>query len=132
MLAKQVSFGIFNGLLPTRDGAYTSPLAMPVTLTFSASIQEQTIDFLKEYQGADIEFIQSVYIDNADGADYFHLTVPVTLYRIVCPPNRQGWFPILLPKNVPLIAALANALEGENEFEMTMIFANVPMPAATW
>lgn len=131
MLAKQVSFGIYNGLLPSRNGEYTSPLAMPVTLAFTTK-NEQTLDFLKEYQGADIEFIQSVYIDNWDNADYLELLVPVTLYRLKARPASQGWYPLILPKNVPIVVSTTPPGAEADPLAVTLIFANVPFPAQTW
>lgn len=76
-----------------------------------------------------LDFVQSVYIDNADNTSRLDLTfigAPQS-QRISCPAFQQGWFPISWPLGSGQIVALGGAGETAK-----VIFANFWMQAGTW
>lgn len=53
------------------------------------------IDISQQIQQAGIEALQSVYIDNGPNNSAVTVELTATKQRITCPPNSQGWFPLI-------------------------------------
>lgn len=100
--------------------------AMPWAPDFSASASV-TRDFLPELQADQIDFVQSVFIDNHGDA-----VNPVTLafktgtpedFTIKCPAGSQGFFPVTAPIN-QLEVTVTSALNKTP----VIVFYNIPLP----
>jgi hypothetical protein len=74
-----------------------------------------------------IEYIQGVFIDNADNAAAFTITCAITGHRIVCPPNSQGFFSLMA--QVPKFTATTTQAGGR---VIRATFYNVPIMQGTW
>ena len=121
MGALKTGFQIWNGLAP--EGG---PVCMPVDFDFS-SVANQQVDLFLEEANKQIDFVQSVYIDNADNAAAFTLTVSGTGQRIRVKANTQGWYPLLSGDQTRV-----NVSSTVAAVKVTVIFCNVPMPTAQW
>lgn len=87
------------------------------------------LDITAEFLDGVIDFVQSVYIDNADNASPLDLVfhgAPVD-YRIRVKANTQGWYPIAWPKGPGrFVASSAGVLK------VNIIVANYAMPYLSW
>jgi hypothetical protein len=116
------SFGVANAIIP-KEG----PKTIAAKLDFS-NAAEIAIDGSQVVQMGKISFIQGVYIDNASNAVPFTLNIETTGQRVICPPNHQGYFPILAPLPPKMLATMAQ-LGGRI---VNLQFYNVPMQACIW
>lgn len=120
-MINSVAFGTFTGLAPT-DG----PKVVPTTLDFSV-LAAYNIDMFMEESTAQIGFVQSVYIDNADNPNSLTIVCAVTNQRIRVRANTQGWYPILATDK---FACRVSSTLGA--YSVSLHFSNVPMPTAQW
>jgi hypothetical protein len=118
----QFAYPIANVIVPQ-----SGPKCVPAPLDFSASSQIE-IDGQAIIDAHGIEFLQGVYIDNADNAFPFTLSCQITGHRIVVGPNTQGFFPLLV-QNPPRFTALMTQGAGRI---VTAIFYNVPIMTSVW
>jgi hypothetical protein len=118
---KYLSFGTWNQLVP-KEG----PKALPIPLDFTVQ-QSYEIDFGIIAQAAQLEHIQCIYIDNKDNSQPVTIVTDIIGQTLVCPPQRQGFFPIVIASNSPKI--IVTSIGGTN---CTLIVMNVPMPSGTW
>ncbi|HEX2999854.1 MAG TPA: DUF1859 domain-containing protein [Armatimonadota bacterium] len=114
----------------------TPNLALPVagsmgiseTLDFTAQTV-LAIDLTAEYLDGKLDFIQSVFIDNADNSancDLIFSGGPIP-QRIRALPFSQGWYPVSWP-----IGAARLAATSQGGIKVNVIFANFAMPYDTW
>lgn len=99
-------------------------MLIPLVLPFGG-VTSINVDLTQEIELGKLDFIQSVYIDNADNASAIDLVFhggPVD-YRVRALGNQQGWFPVSWPKGATRLTANSNA--GAN---ITVMFANFAMP----
>ena len=96
--------------------------ALSVPLTLIAGTPQQ-VDLTPQQSSGRISAIQSVYVDNSANSGTFTLTTS-TGQNIVCPPQSQGMFPCLVTSSPVFTAAGSGTV--------SVIFLNVPMPAAVW
>lgn len=116
-MALRAVFGSNNGLAPTEG-----PMALTVKPDFSSAATVQ-LSFEEEINGGHISWLQSVYIDNADGDDPVILQmVGYTEQRIVCQPGTQQHFPIIGNGTAFTVTAAVDATP-------VLIFQNVPVAA---
>lgn len=115
-------YGMNNVLIP-KGG----PACIEARLDFSNQA-EILIDGEEVVSRGQIEYLQGVYIDNAQNASPLSLTMGTTGQRITCPPNSQGYFAILVP-NPPRI--LAETIQGANQI-FKVHFYNVPIQSLVW
>lgn len=116
------AYPIANVIVPQ-----SGPKVVPALCDFSAT-GEVDIDGQSIIDAHGIELIQGVYIDNADNAVAFSLTCFGTNQRIVCGPNMQGFFPVLVqspPRFTAIMAQLANR-------RVYLGFYNVPIMTSVW
>jgi hypothetical protein len=102
---------------------------IPYHLDFTnvAVIQQ---DITEEILASEIDFIQSIYIDNSLNASTisFRFTGPLTQgYFITAQPFTQGWYPVCVPKGK--ITFAANTTQG---IAIDIQLVNVAMPYFTW
>lgn len=115
-------FGMNNVLIP-KGG----PACVAAKLNFT-NTPEIIIDGEQIVSRGQIEYLQGVFIDNADNANALTLTMGTTGQRIVCPPNSQGYFAILMP-NPPKIKA--ETTQGGSQI-FNVHFYNVPIQSLVW
>jgi hypothetical protein len=116
------AYQIANVVIP-RGG----PKAVPLNMDFS-SATEQDVDLSQLVEQARIEYVQTVFIDNADNAAAVTLKTTLTNQRIICPAHSQGYFSILQPNNPVMnfsTTPAANLIVGVQ-------FLNVPVQPAVW
>jgi hypothetical protein len=115
-------FGVSNVIVPK-----SGPKAAPVTLDFANTGAIDIDCELLTSQGR-IEYIQTLYIDNADNLNPLTLTMGLTGQRLRVPARYQGYFPILAP-NPPLITCETNQTANLKVF---VYLLNVPVQAVNW
>lgn len=106
--------------------AGSQAIAVPLDFTLSPNI---IVDITAEFLDGVIDFVQSVYIDNADNP------APVDLIFTGAPKNQriraqafsQGWYPVSWPKGAGRLTAASS--QGQ---VIQAIFANYAMPYLTW
>jgi hypothetical protein len=98
--------------------------AIAVSLDFSDG-GIVVLDLTQEVLNGKLDFIQSVYIDNADNAANFDITFvgAPRSQRIRAQPYSQGWYPVSWP--VGNARFTAQTSEGQT---IELIFANYAMP----
>lgn len=83
---------------------------LPIPLNFTA-VQSIDDDLSPELSGGAIDFIQSVFIDNASAAANLTLQFKYGInQRIICPAKCQGFFPLLVIGRVIYTATSASGL----------------------
>lgn len=116
------AYPIANVIVPS-GGPKCVPAVADFTNTPTYDIDGQQI--IDQHQ---MEYIQGVYIDNADNA------VPVTLIcggtnqRVVCGSNMQGFFPLLV--QTPPKFTISTVQAGGRKVNLQ--FYNVPIMSCNW
>lgn len=103
------------------------PKTVPCVLDFS-NTAEIDIDGQNMIDTHQMEYIQGVYIDNADNAAPFTLVCGGTQQRIVAAPNSQGFYPLLV-QNPPKLTATMTQVNGRL---VPLQFYNVPIMTSVW
>jgi len=116
------SFGVSNVIVP-KNG----PKAVPVSLDFSND-GEIDINCEQVISQGKIEYIQTLYVDNADNTNPLTLICSVTRQRLIIKGRAQGYFAILAP-NPPVITVSTNQTAN---LIVTIFLLNVPVQAMNW
>lgn len=114
----------------------TANLALPVagSIALSATLDFTTattiaLDYTNEQVQGKLDFIQSVYIDNADNTAPLDLTFaggPIP-QRVRAQANSEGWYPVSWPKGEFRLTAASGG-----GVKINVIFANFAMPYIVW
>jgi hypothetical protein len=122
------SFPIFNGFAPRIDPNTNQggPKGLPIHLDFAALGTSIHIDLVQEEQNGAIDFVQSVWIDNASNLSSLTLTFQGTGQRIVVPAQSQNLYPVIASSPCVFTATTAGGVAVD------IICINVPMPLAAW
>lgn len=116
------AYPIANVIVPSGG-----PKTVPCSADFSnAAIFD--IDGQAMIDAHAMEYIQGVYIDNASNAVAVTLTCNGTNQRIVCGPNMQGFFPLLV-QSPPKFTIAATQAAGRI---VNLQFYNVPIMSCNW
>jgi hypothetical protein len=103
-------------------------MAISETLDFTAGTL-LAIDLTQEYLQGKMDFIQSVFIDNADNSSVTDLIFsggPIA-QRIRAQANSQGWYPVSWPHGAARLTA-----STQGGVKVNVIFANFAMPYLAW
>lgn len=112
-----------NGYAP-RNG----PQGMTVPLQFTAANNGViAFDLFKEQAANDIEFIQSVWVENQDNPNPIEIQFLGTNQVVKVPANTQGMYPALTPSPVKIVCT-TTAPDGGDTIDMKIILLNMPMP----
>jgi hypothetical protein len=111
---------LFNGSVP-REG----PKSVPLTITFTGA-QTILVDLQQQSQLARISGVQTVWIDNHANAFPITIASEGTQQVVECPPNAQGYFPILVTSNLKFDVTSGHA--GTIEIQLI----NFAIAAAVW
>jgi len=101
------------------------PLAIPMLADLSAATSFD-IDLSAWQEQKLIDFINGVYIDNADNGSAVDLICNGTNQKVICPANSQGYFTLMIP-NPPTFRA-----ETAGGVVVPLIFYNIPMFPIVW
>lgn len=115
-------FGISNVIIP-KGGPATIPALLDFTNTGEILIDGEIV-----ISTGKIEYLQGVFIDNADNPDALSMTLDTTGQRVICPANSQGYFSILAT-NPPRITA--ETPQGGTK-KIRVLFYNVPIQSGVW
>lgn len=114
------TYKVFNGYAPTEGSR-----ALPLAFDFSQAASYSGDLVLAQNMG-NLEFVQSVFVDNSANSYPVTLSFNQVNQSIVFPPYAQGYMPVLVP-NEPryTIASSGNVV-------VDVIFLTFPMPAVVW
>jgi hypothetical protein len=118
-----------NNLAMPANGARIVPVDLDFTAATGSNGAAINFDLVQELEKAELDFIQSVFIDNRVNAQPFILTLQGVGgfgYTIGVAPNSQGVFPLPV-EGMAKFAALTVGL-----FVVPLIFWNIALPYAVW
>lgn len=115
----KIGVRIFNGLAPAE-----LPKALPHSFDFSA-VSSIHFDLRKARDEAKIAWVQTVYIDNSANAQPISVKSAITNQTVTCPPNCQGYFPVLAAEPDFILSTTGGVV-------VLLQFINVMMPASVW
>lgn len=102
-----------------------SPKSIPMKLDFSTA-SSFVVDFSYLIAKTFINLIQTVYIDNAAGTASVSISFDGTQQVLTCPPNSQGYFPILsLTQAKCTVSSTGTAV-------VNVQFLNIPIVPNVW
>lgn len=113
----------------------TPNLAIPQASMAISSVLDFTagtvvaVDLTAEYMDGKLDFIQSVFIDNADNSSVIDLTFTggPNPQRIRAQANSQGWYPVSWPVGATRLSATT-----QGGIKVSVMFANFAMPYIAW
>lgn len=114
------AFPLKNGYVP-KEG----PQSVTIPLDFSSG-QFLFEDLTAESQQETISVVQCVFIDNSNNPYPVSLFFAITQFTLWCPPNCQGFFPIV-NSGPPNFTAFSSG-----GVKILIQLLNFPMPAAVW
>ena len=109
-----------------QPNAGSQGISVPLDFTLSGNI---AVDLTQEFMDGVLDFVQSVYIDNADNpapVDLVFSGAPQA-QRIRAQAFSEGWYPVSWPNG----AGRLTAKTSQGQIVQT-IFANYAMPYLTW
>jgi hypothetical protein len=102
------------------------PRSVPTLIDFSiASPFNLDLTFLEQMDK--LEFVQTVYIDNSLNASSVTVQSLGTQQKVTCPPNAQGYFPLLVTQQPKFIISTASGTPI-----VPIQFLNVAIPCMIW
>lgn len=123
-MSLQSAFQIFNGLVPP---GVPKGIAMRFDISLAAGAT-QYIDLTAEEQFQSLEFVQGVWIDNADNPVALVLTFEVLGQRIIAPPLSQGLYSVFAPN--PTRFTMSTTIHATAQ--PRIILTNVPVAPNVW
>src|SRR5690606_609081 len=100
-LFQRSAVGIFNGLAPMLNDE-AAPKTLPYRFDFS-SVSEIKDDLLTENIVGEIQFVQSIYINNRDNNAEFRIKFLVTNQEVICPANAIVLAPVIATNQVQFV-----------------------------
>lgn len=129
-----VGYSIFNGLAPrTKMGPDNVPLQGPrvicTPLVFTASKNVVLLEFFQENQDHQLDFIQTVKVNNAASALALTIAVSVTQDFLIIPAGKSAILP-LMTSDSPKIT-ITKLVVGADEAIM-FYWTNIAMASIVW
>ena len=121
--ANLIDYPIFNAQVP-KEG----PKAIALVAPFTSSAQSFDVNLLLTQSLQFMSLVQAVFVDNSANAVGVTITVTQIGQQLKVPANSQGYLPLLVTKNSKLTIS-STVTTAAN---VTVIFLNVPVPAAVW
>lgn len=119
------SFPLPNTAKPINGG-----VALPINFSFDVGgVASQNADLNAEMQANQIDFVQSIWIDNSANANPVTLIFAGMAQRIIVKKNHQGIYPLLIPQG-PCGFSIATTLAAG--LIVPVILFNVQIPQANW
>lgn len=116
------AFSIFNGLSPQQG-----PKALRFNADFS-TVLSIDLDLTKEQDLHQIDFIQSVFIDNIGSTSRLTIEINGVPFPLMVPALSQGMFPLVHSGHFKCKLSV-NAVQTE---PVSLVFLNVPQPYILW
>jgi hypothetical protein len=117
---------VANGIGPPDGDA----LAIPLELMFSPTAQGLMIDLTEAARKYSTVAVQGAYIDLAQSGFAMTLTVPATGQAVTAKAYSQGYYALLVPMPVKLIAVLSGSPAGN--VPVMVILYNTVIGSETW
>lgn len=119
--AEMLTQSIFNATVPAEG-----PKALRFNIDFTA-IQTVEVDLTYALQNQkQIQYVQTVYVDNLDNTAPIIFEHPGSLQRIAIPAGYQAYLPILSPNPPKFVFQSAGAVV------VRVFFLNIPIPPSMW
>lgn len=117
-----VGYKCYNGYAPTKG-----PMAAILIIDF-ATVATQAFDLLLEESMGELEYVQTLFIDNSQNAVDVTIRTGIHQQRIIGKTKTQGYYPALfgLPSRFTASTTPAGGLT------VPIHLINVPMPAVVW
>lgn len=122
MSATRSSFRVRSGLVPLFEHG---PKYLPIDLDFT-SLGLIAVNLYNENTTGEIDYVQALYVDNADNGNALTIIMNVTGQRLVIPPYAQGIYPALCSTPLEFVASTTPGVE------VMIGCLNVPMPFTEW
>lgn len=114
------AWATYNGYVPKMG-----PKAIGVSFVLVANVS-QDIDLAKEELVKQLDFVQTLFIDNSQGTGTITINSKVHNQRLAVPPSSLAYLPVLSADQSQFtITSTSNAT-------VPVSFINVPMPAIVW
>lgn len=100
--------------------------ALPFNLDFTLGTNLAG-DLRNAVDSGELDFIQSIYIDNADNSSSVTVKFPGSRQRIVAQPFSEGYYAC-----TPAVGDTQFTAQSNGGISVPVIFYNCPMPYVTW
>lgn len=122
-----VAYRVFNTECPS-----DRPKAVTLNLDFSAATGSNgtpiALDFVEILQTERLPYVQTLFIDNSQQTVELSVMVGITGQVIKCPPNAQGYFPVLCPNPSRLTFSSTNTTQTD----LIVILCSHFIPPCVW
>ena len=118
-----IDYPIFNAQVP-KEG----PKALSIVAPFTTAIQSFDVNLLLTQTQLYMSLVQAAFIDNSANSAAVSITIEQLGQTVTVPANSQAYLPLLVTKNSKLV--ISSPVTGD--VNVTVIFLNVPVPAAVW
>lgn len=125
-VGQKAAFTCFNGLAPRGDPKFIA-VQFPAGV-FSGAGVSQVIDLTIEEMFQQLEFVQTIVVDNSTNASNLTVTPDINQVPLYVPSLAQAILPIISPEKTRLTLTAGGALANV----VNVILLNVPMGAAIW
>lgn len=123
-MSARVGYKVSMGYVPQQGSR-----AIAIMLNFNTlAVTSISDELFQEQSQGEIEFIQSVFIDNSANAQQFKLQTTTGLNQtIVAKANSQGYYPLLVPNG-----KLAYQASTTGNVNIQIIFMNIFVNTIVW
>lgn len=122
-----VAFKTYNTERP-EDGPKAVTLNLDLSAATGANGAPIILDFVKIQDLHRLPYLQTVFIDNSAQTQELTMTVGISQQVIKCPPNAQGYFPVLAPNPPRLTFQSANVAQTN----LIVILCSHFIPPCVW
>jgi hypothetical protein len=128
-----VGYSIYNGLAPlTKLGADGAPIQGPrvicVPLQFTSILNSITVEFFKEGTEKQLDFIQTIAMNNSSGTTALTVSADVTQHSVTIAAGKQIICPLFCIET-PRLTFTKPAVGNEN---VLVWVTNIYHPTAVW
>ncbi len=120
----RVAWPIYNQLAPAAPDVGGGPRSIFQNLDFTG-VRQINIDLTLEDLVTQMQFVQTLYIDNKIGAGDLNIYLPTTQQSLTIRDKFQGYIPVMCNTPIFQFTSIGAATVGVH-------FINVPMPAILW
>lgn len=119
-------------LTPYRVPLGEVPEQGSVAADFSLNFNNDNVfikETFQEQSKLEIDFVQSIYIDNSASATALTVSIQGTLYSITVKAHTQGWYPIIIPAGKATLI-FSKAMTEASIVNITLL--NSMLPYVNW
>lgn len=126
-VANAAVFQIPMNFAPAWREGKGGPKALHVPMVFPAGVTTLDFHLFQRAAQRDIEFIQSMYVDNSLNANTLIFKFNGLNQVVTVPATAQGVFPIIVPMSNPKFSVTTTG-----PLTIDAYFLNIPLPYASW